>query len=483
MHLPEKIEDYQGIHKIESWIGFFVGLLLFGSVFVFDPPAGMTEPAWKCFGMGSLMAAWWATEALPIPVTSLLPIILIPALGLGTMGKALAPYANSTIYLFLGGFMLGISMERWNLHRRIALNIINVVGYRGRYQIAGFMAATGFISMWVSNSATAIMMLPIALSVISMVVDEDNPDHKRFATALLLAVAYAASLGGIGTLIGTPPNALLKAYLEEHYKVHIGFGQWMLLGVPVAISMIVVTWCWLCKKRFYLNTENSEQVIKDELSKLGPWSKGEKYIAVIFVVTALSWIFQPFIVKQFSFVSDTFIAMLAAISLFVIPVDAKKRVFLMDWQQTKSMPWGTLILFGGGLSLAAFVASSGLAAWVSTELGGLAGVSTLIMTFAIVTVIIFLTEVTSNTATAAAFLPLLGALAATQGIEPQLFTIPAAIAASCAFMMPVATPPNTVVFGSGKVPISAMIRAGFILNIAGMFIVTAFSYFLVGIFK
>ncbi len=483
MHLPDKIEEFEGIHKLESWIGFVLGLILFGLVFVMDPPAGMSESAWKCFGLGSLMATWWATEALPIPATSLLPIILVPALGLGTMGQALAPYANSTIYLFLGGFILGIAMERWNLHRRIALNIINVVGYRGRHQIAGFMIATGFISMWVSNSATAIMMLPIALSVITMVVDEKNPDHQRFATALLLAVAYGASLGGIGTLIGTPPNALLRAYLEEHYKISIGFGQWMLLGVPVAVTMILITWMWLCRKRFNLNSESSAQIIQEEISKLGAWNKGEKYIAVIFTLTAFAWIFEPMIDDHIKFVNDTFIAMFAAILLFIIPVDAKRRVFVMDWKATASLPWGTLVLFGGGLSLAAVISSSGLAEWVSVSLGGIKGVAPVVMTLTIVTVIIFLTEVTSNTATAAAFLPLLGALAATQGIPPQLFTIPAAIAASCAFMMPVATPPNTIVFGSGKVPISAMIRSGLVLNIAGMFVVTIFCYFLVGIFQ
>ncbi len=483
MPLPEKLEEYQGIYRIECWIGFVIGLLGFAMVFVFDPPQGMTPEAWKCFGLATLMAIWWATEAIPIPVASLLPILLIPALELGTMGQALSPYANSTIYLFLGGFMLGIAMERWNLHRRIALNIINIVGYRGKHQIAGFMMATAFLSMWVSNSATAIMMLPIALSVITMVVDEKNSDHQRYATALLLGVAYGASLGGIGTLIGTPPNAFLKAYLEENYQISIGFGQWMLLGVPVAVTMLTITWLWLCRKRFNLNSENSAQVIQQELAKLGAWSKGEKYIAVVFALTACSWIAEPFIDNYIKFVNDTFIAMTAGILLFIIPVDAKKRIFVMDWKATAGLPWGTLLLFGGGLSLAAVISSSGLAVWISEALGGLKGVAPIVMTLTLVTVIIFLTEVTSNTATAAAFLPLLGALAATQGVPPQMYTIPAAIAASCAFMMPVATPPNTIVFGSGRVPISAMIKAGLVLNVAGMFVVTGFCFLMVGMFK
>ncbi len=257
----------------------------------------------------------------------------------------------------------------------------------------------------------------------------------------------------------------------------------MLLGVPVAVSMLIITWCWLCRKRFNLNSENSRQVIQQELAKLGAWSKGEKYIAVIFALTACAWITEPFIDNYFTYVNDTFIAMAAALLLFIIPVDAKKRIFVMDWKATSGLPWGTLLLFGGGLSLAAVISSSGLALWISEALGGLKGVAPVVMMLTIVTVIIFLTEVTSNTATAAAFLPLLGALAATQGVDPQFYTIPAAIAASCAFMMPVATPPNTIVFGSGRVPISAMIRAGLILNIAGMFVVTGFCFLLVGIFK
>lgn len=479
----ETLEEFEGITKIECWLGFFIGIILFALVFIFEPPAGMSQKAWYCLGMGTLMAAWWATEAIPIPVTSLLPIILVPSLGLGSLSSACAPYANSTIYLFLGGFILGLAMEKWNLHRRIALNIINIVGYRGRYQIAGFMIATAFLSMWVSNSATAIMMLPIGLSVITLVVDKNNSDHQRFAVALLLSIAYGASLGGVATLIGTPPNALLKAYLEEHYQIHVGFGQWMLLGVPVAVTMLLATWCWLCKKRFNLNTEASANVIKSELAKLGKWSRGEFLVAVIFTLTAFAWMFQPFLKVYIPFISDTFIGIFAALSLFIIPVNSRKRIFLMDWDSAKGLPWGTLLLFGGGLSLAAAVTSSGLADWIAVTLGGLKGVAPLIMILIVVTVIIFLTEVTSNTATAAAFLPLLGALAATQGISPQLFTIPAAIAASCAFMMPVATPPNSIVFGSGFVPISAMIKAGLVLNLVGVLVVTALCYVFMPIFQ
>ncbi len=478
MPLSNKLEDYEGYHNIESWIGFFLGIAVFCSMFIFDAPQGMSEQAWKCACMGGLMAIWWSTEAVPIPIGALLPIILVPALGLGSMDQATHPYANSTIYLFLGGFIIGLGMEKWNLHRRIALNIINIVGYRGWYQIAGFMLATAFLSMWVSNSATAIMMLPIALSVISLVVDENNEDHRRFATSLLLAVAYGASIGGIGTLIGTPPNALLSAYMLEAYDINIGFAQWMIIGVPTSAIMLFATWCWLCRRRFNLNVETARQVIQAEHDKLGKWSRGEYTIAAIFTMTALSWVFLPVIKPYLPFASDTSIAIFFALMLFIVPIDAKKRIFVMDWDTAKTLPWGTLLLFGGGLSLASAVTRSGLADWIAVSMGGLAGITPILLVGVIVTIIIFLTELTSNTATAAAFLPLMGALAMTQGIPPEFFTVPAAIAASCAFMMPVATPPNTVVFGSGRVPIGQMIKAGFFLNIVGVVVVTLLAYFL-----
>ncbi len=478
MHLSEKLEDYEGYHKIESWIGFFLGLAIFSCMFIFDAPKGMSHEAWKCACMGGLMAVWWSTEAVPIPIGALLPIILVPALGLGTMDQATSPYANSTIYLFLGGFIIGLAMEKWNLHRRIALNIINFVGYRGWYQIAGFMLATAFLSMWVSNSATAIMMLPIALSVITLVVDENNEDHRRFATSLLLAVAYGASIGGIATLIGTPPNALLSAFMLEEYDIYIGFAQWMLIGVPVSALMLVATWGWLCKKRFNLNVENAKEVITAEHAKLGAWSRGEYTIAIIFTLTAASWVFLPLLKPYLPFLTDTTIAIFFALLLFIVPINAKKRIFVMDWDTAHTLPWGTLLLFGGGLSLASAVTRSGLASWIAETLGGIQGIAPILVIGVIVLIIIFLTEMTSNTATAAAFLPLMGALAMTQGIPPEFYTVPAAIAASCAFMMPVATPPNTVIFGSGKVPIGKMIRAGFFLNIVGVLIVTIAAYFI-----
>ena len=470
--------------NLAARVGFWLGPLLLLACLVIPPPAGMSAAAWSTVGMTLLIATWWATEAIPIPITSLLPILLIPALGIDKIGNATAPYANPIIYLFLGGFLLGLAMERWNLHRRIALNTLLLVGSRPSHQIAGFMLSTAFLSMWVSNTATTIMMLPIGMSVITLLGQSgdasDKAERARFATALLLGIAYAASIGGIATLIGTPPNALLAAFLQANYKVTIGFGQWMLLGVPVAAAMLLFTWWWLTRREFKLKGENSQELIRAELASLGRWSKGEKLVSVVFMLTALGWIFQPFIKSYLPGVNDTSIALAGALSLFLIPVDAKQRLFLLRWEDASKLPWGVLLLFGGGLALAAVIQSTGLAEWIAQGMGALGTLPLLGMIALVVLVITFLTEVTSNTATAAAFLPLLAAVAVAQGFPVEMIAIPAAIAASCAFMLPVATPPNAIVFGTGHMKISSMISAGLALNIGGIVIVTLLSYFIVG---
>jgi sodium-dependent dicarboxylate transporter 2/3/5 len=466
-----------------AWIGLILGPLLLLACLFTEPPAGLSSAAWATIGLTLLMATWWSTEAIPIPATSLLPILLIPALDIDSLNAATAPYANPTIYLFLGGFVLGLAMERWNLHKRIALMTLLAMGSKSSRQIAGFMIATAFLSMWVSNTATTIMMLPIGLSVIDMLTggkDTGKADRERFATALLLAIAYAASIGGISTLIGTPPNALLAAFLADNYDVQIGFGQWMLLGVPVAIIMLAFTWWWLTRGGFNLAGHDSTQLIRSELAELGPLSRGEKLVALVFAATALAWVFQPLLAGWVAGVNDTSIAIAAALALFIIPVDSKQRVFLMDWESASKLPWGVLLLFGGGLSLAGVIRSTGLAEWIAQSLGALGALPVIAMIGVVVLVIIFLTEVTSNTATAAAFLPLLGALAVSQGMPAELLAIPAAIAASCAFMMPVATPPNAIVFGTGHMKIQSMIKAGFALNLFGVALVTLICYLLVG---
>ncbi|MBW3196664.1 SLC13 family permease [Marinobacter nauticus] len=464
-------------------IGLILGVAFLLATLALPAPGSMGAEAWAALGLMLLMATWWSTEAIPIPATALLPIVLVPALGLGTIGQATAPYANPIIFLFLGGFTLGLAMQRWNLHRRIALLTLKAMGDQPKRQIAGFMLATAFLSMWVSNTATAIMMLPIGLSVVAMM-DNSNPEGvRKYATALLLAIAYSASIGGIATLIGTPPNALLAAYLSENQGISVGFAQWMVLGIPITLVMLVLTWWWLTRRDFGIGqASDSGQMIRDELAKLGVMSRGERLVAVVFVITATAWIFRPLLsASLMPWLSDTGIAIAAAIAMFLIPVDARQGTFVLDWDSANKLPWGVLLLFGGGLAMAGVISSSGLAEWIAGSLGVAGVLPTIVMMVIVASVIIFLTEVTSNTATAAAFLPLLGALAMAQDVSPLLLTVPAAIAASCAFMMPVATPPNAIVFSSGHMQISDMIKAGFALNLMGIVVVTLITYGLLGL--
>ncbi|GGE60100.1 di- and tricarboxylate transporter [Streptosporangium jomthongense] len=476
LQMNEKREGYPK----GQLIGLFLGAGLLLMTVLLPPPESMSVEAWSALGLMLLMATWWSTEAIPIPATALLPIVLIPGLGLGSISQATSPFAHPIIFLFLGGFTLGLAMQRWNLHRRIALMTLNAVGNEPKRQIAGFMLATAFLSMWVSNTATAIMMLPIGMSVIGMMGNGQPENVQRYATALLLAIAYSASIGGVATLIGTPPNALLAAYLSETQGVSVGFAQWMLLGVPVSLVMLALVWWWLTRADFGLTRqEGTSQAIRDELAALGPMNHGEKLVALVFVVTASAWIFRPLLSAGIMpWLTDTGIAVSAAIAMFIIPVSTREQTFVLDWETAKGIPWGVLLLFGGGLAMAGVISSSGLAEWIAASMGVASVLPLIVMIMLVVTVIIFLTEVTSNTATAAAFLPLLGALALSQEVSPLLLTVPAAIAASCAFMMPVATPPNAIVFSGGHMKIGDMIRAGFALNIAGIVVVTLLCYLL-----
>ncbi|WP_417329090.1 SLC13 family permease [Halomonas cupida] len=468
--------------SVAARIGLVLGLAFLLLTLVVPPPTGMSPIAWHCVGMALLMASWWSTEAIPIPVTSLLPLVLAPALGIGDIKATAASYANPIIYLFLGGFLLGIAMQAWHLHRRVALQVLRFVGSEPKRQIAGFMIATGFISMWVSNTATAIMMLPIGISVLSLLDKSDPKELKRFATALLLGIAYSASIGGVATLIGTPPNALLAGYLADSQNIDLGFAQWMLVGLPISIAMMVVAWWWLCRGGFQLTTGESDSgsMIQRELTEMGPMTTAEKRVGIVFLLAAAAWIMRPMLNNLgLDWLSDTTIAILAGMSLFVIPSGRQRGESLMVWEEAVKLPWGILLLFGGGLALAGAISSSGLAEWIASQLSALGVLPVLALIGGVVLVIIFLTEVTSNTATAAAFLPLLGAMAMSLNIPILLITVPAAIAASCAFMMPVATPPNAIVFGTGHMSIQSMIRAGFALNLVSTVLVTLMAYGLI----
>ncbi|WP_252177055.1 DASS family sodium-coupled anion symporter [Endozoicomonas sp. 4G] len=467
------------------WLtGLIAGAALFVMTLVLPAPENMPVAAWQCAGLALMMAVFWSMEVLPIPVTALLPLLLAPLAGLLSLDKVASAYAHPVIYLFMGGFMLGLAMERWNLHRRIALLTMLASGTGERRQVIGFMLATAFISMWVSNTATAIMMLPIGMSVITMM-KEERGSHGHFPAALLLAIAYGASIGGFGTLIGTPPNALLAAFLNEQYGIEMGFAQWMLIGMPATLLMLLVTGWWLSLGGYELRSGESESVrqsLNEQLAAMGSLGKAEKWVAVIFTATALCWVFRPWLSGFFPGIklTDTAIALTGGLLMFIIPVRWGERLdFLLNWKDIRRLPWDVLLLFGGGLSLAAIIRKTGLAEWIASNFQVLDGLPTIAAIALVVSVIIFLTEITSNTATTAAFLPPLGALAVSLGLDPEVLTIPAAIAASCAFMLPVATPPNAIVFGSGLLSIRQMVRSGLILNLAGIVIITVLCALLV----
>ncbi|TVS12863.1 MAG: SLC13/DASS family transporter [Wenzhouxiangella sp.] len=468
-------------------IGLISGPIAFLVILVLPAPEGMEPAAWATAAVGTWMATWWITEAIPIPATALLPLPLFPLLGIGTITQAASPFANPMIFLFMGGFMIAIAMRRWKLHRRIALAIIVRVGTRPDAIIFGFMIASAFLSMWVSNTATALMMLPIAMSVVNLSkkLPQTSAREKRaldhFAIVLVLSIAYACNIGGMGTLIGTPPNALLAAFVLENYGIEIGFGQWMLLGVPLVIVGLPLAYLVLAKLSFPVHLSElpgGADVIRQEQSRLGPISSEETKVALVFAATALLWMFRKPLESLVPGISDAGIAIAAGLSLFVIPADLKKGRFLLDWEATEQMPWGILILFGGGLSLAAAFTRTGLDEYVGLMVVAFEAWPTLLLLALAVVVILLLTEMTSNTATAAAFLPILAAAAIGVGENPLLFIIPAALAASCAFMLPVATPPNAIVYGSGLLTVPMMVRAGIWLNLTFVLIVIAAAYLL-----
>ena len=437
---------------------------------------GMSSEAWHTFGLALWMATWWISEATPVAVTAFLPLIMAPIVGIAPIKETTSSYAHPLIFLFLGGFFISIAMERWNLHKRIALKAMSMVSTKPSHQIGGLMIVTAFLSMWMSNTATAVMMLPIALSIIGMVKQKQSGENsEHFSKAMLLAIAFSASIGGLATLIGTPPNALMAAYLADSYNIEIGFAQWMVIGVPLTTVLLVLCWVILTRVCFKVNEGeqvDTHQMFKEKLMELGKMSKGEKLVLFFFAFAAISWTFRPLITKFTGLaISDTGIAMLVGLLLFVVPVDSKKDIRILTWEDTKKLPWGVLLLFGGGLALAGLIKKSGLAGYIATQLEATSNIPVIGAVLVVTITILFLTEVTSNTATAASFLPLLGPIAVTLTDGPLMLVIPAALAASCAFMMPVATPPNAIVFSSGELRIADMARAGFWLNIAAIIMI------------
>jgi sodium-dependent dicarboxylate transporter 2/3/5 len=468
-------------------VGRFLGPAIFVLMLIMDQwQTVMPTEAWRAAAIGLWMAVWWATEAIPVPVTAFLPIIVFAPLGIATLRDAAAPYANPIIYLYLGGFLLALSLERWNLHRRIALAILDRTGSDGRRLIGGFMLVCAMLSMWMTNTSTTMMLLPIVLSVVTVIVDNKPELSEKtkhdFQIAMLLGLAYSASIGGLATLIGTPPNALLIGFMEENYGIEISFARWMLVGVPVSLIMLPIAWLLLTRFLFPVNIPASAAV-SDHLHKmrgeLGGMSTAERRVAVIFGAVIFSWMLRKPITGWLGVtgVSDAGIVMTAALLLFMIPSGNREKPQLMTWQYASRLPWGVLVLFGGGLSLAAVVSNSGLALWLGESLAPLNAWGLAVLVLAAVTMVIFLTELTSNLATAATLLPVMGAIALQAGLPPIVLTVPITIAASCAFMLPVATPPNAIVFSTGMISIPQMVRAGVFLNIIGIIIVTLVSLY------
>lgn len=458
-------------------VALVAGPVLLLLLLALPAPEALTPQAWRLVAVAAWMVTWWMFEAAPVPVTALLPIPLMPLLGIAEQGDVTAGYGHPLIFLFLGGFLIAAAMQRWGLHRRIALRIVSLVGTSPNGIVAGFMLATAFLSMWISNTATTVMMYAVGISVVEFVAGRaDNREQtRRFGVALMLGIAYSASIGGVGTLIGTPPNTLLASFLGENYGIALDFGTWMLLGVPLVAVMLPLTWLLLCRVIFPskdLALTGANEIIGQELAAMGPMSRGERTVMLVFVMTALLWITRKWLVAWTGLsISDTTIALVSATLLFALPASIEKGQFTVEWDAAKKIPWGVLLLFGGGLALAGAFRSTGLAEAIGNAVAGLEGLNMALIVLVAIAAIIFLTELTSNTATTATFLPILGAVAVGLGASPMTLAVPAALAASMAFMMPVATPPNAIVFSYEGLHIQDMIKAGLWLNLLAIAVI------------
>jgi len=472
------------MHITKKTIGLITGPLSFMFFLFLFRPEGLSVEGCAVLASASWIAIWWITEALPIAVTALLPIVLFPLSGGLALTKTTAAYGHKFIFLFIGGFILAIAIEKWDLHKRIALTIIKIVGTNVSNIILGFMIATSFLSMWISNTATAVMILPIGMAIVAQLKNNSNTnerDNLLFGKALMLAIAYSASIGGMATLIGTPPNLVFAGIMKESYGIKISFFQWFKFGLPLSLLLLSICWVYLTKISYKFEQKKfpgGKKEIFNQLKKLGKISYEEKVILSVFVITALAWICSSFLINKFlPAIDDTIIAIITAIILFILPAkDRKKR--LLDWKDTAKLPWGILLLFGGGMALAIGFESSGLAVWIGSQLTLLENIPLIILLLILIVSVNFLTEITSNLATTAMLLPVLVSLARAINIHPYLLLVSATVAASCAFMLPVATPPNAVVFGSGYLKINDMVKKGFWMNLISIIIITLFINFI-----
>jgi len=454
-------------------VGLWLGLGLFLAMLWLPGPAGFEVPAWRTAALAALMAVWWASEALPIPATAMLPLAAGPLLGIVPVEQAGSGYGSSTIFLILGGCLLALALERWQLHRRIAFLIVTRAGSSARGLVLGVMAATAFVSMWVSNTSTTLMMLPVAVSIAAIVAPEQGAAdgaRRNFSTVIVLGIAYAATIGGVATLIGTPTNALAVAFMEQTYGVRPSFAEWLIFGLPCTLLLLPLTWWVMVRWTHPFDLPDisaARELVRAELRALGPMSVPEKRVAAVGFAAAAAWITSPWLkaVPGLGDLSDMGIAMLAGLALFVLPAGGGQGGSLLAGEDFRRVPWDTLFLFGGGLALAALIQGSGLSRHIGELLVGIAGWPPVAVTAVVVLVILFWTELTSNVATAATFMPVLAAMATATGQPVIELLAPAAVAASCAFMLPVGTAPNAIVYGSGRVRIRDMMRAGFVVDI------------------
>ncbi|MGB3149291.1 MAG: SLC13 family permease [Maribacter sp.] len=470
------------MNKIKLF-GLIMGPVLFFLVLMFFHPEGLSTEANAILAATAWIAVWWITEAIPIAVTALLPLVLFPLSGGLDLPSTSESFGHKYVFLYMGGFIIAIAIEKWNLHKRIALNIINFIGSDIRKIILGFMIATAFLSMWISNTATAVMMLPIGIAIIKQLRDNPNTiedENLIFGKALMLAIAYSASIGGVATLIGTPPNLVLAGVVLDTYGYEITFMQWFMFGLPISIVLLLLCWKYLTRYAFsFRQTEfpGGKAEIKRQLQLLGNVTYEEKLVGFIFAFTAFCWITRSFLLQQFLLgLDDTIIAIFFAIVLFLIPSKNRKEQ-LINWEEAVKMPWGIILLFGGGMALAKGFEVSGLAVWIGSQMASLSGLPVILLLLVLIAAVNFLTEITSNLATTAMLLPVLAPMALTIDVHPFVLMVGAAVAASCAFMLPVATPPNAVVFGSGYLRIPDMVGKGLFMNLVSILILTVFVYF------
>jgi len=447
---------------------------------------GTDEMISRTIGLAGWMVLWWIVEAVPMAVTALLPLICLPLLNISPIAESAVAYANPVIFLFMGGFMLALALQKHRLHERIALNILRITGTSGNGIILGFMLATAFLSMWVSNTATAVMMLPIAISVISLLFEDQEitGNDKRFALGLMLSIAYAANIGGFITIIGTPPNVVMAGYLKELVDYEVSFAHWLSIGVPGGVIMLALTYVLVTRLLFPNNLKSipgSGRVIADKLHNLGRMSRAEKLILLIFSVTVMGWMFKAQINQLLggSLLTDHITAMAGGLAMFIVPHQLEPVKPILTWDDTKNLPWGILILFGGGISLGTAMEKVGIIDEIGEFVAGYGSINNFVLILLVSAIVLFMTELMSNVALVTIILPVLIAVARGMGEDPLMLVIPATIASSCAFMMPISTPPNAIVYSSGHIRMHEMMRAGIWLNLIAVSVLTALTYFLV----